>query len=52
MCVCLHRAITALLQLYSHVRVLEGLARRVQRESGGGFDGRVGEVQLQGFTFT
>lgn len=39
-------------QRYSHVRVLEGRARRVQREPGHGFDRRVGEVQLQGFTFT
>lgn len=33
------------------MRVLEGRAGRVEREPGGGFDWRVGKVQLQGFTF-
>lgn len=37
---------------HSHVRVLEGRPGRVQCESSHGFDGRIGKVQLQGFTFT
>lgn len=38
--------------LYSHVRVLERGRCRVEREPGGRLHRRVGEIQLQSFTFT
>lgn len=38
--------------LYSHVRVLERGRRWIEREPGGWFHWRVGEIQLQSFTFT
>lgn len=39
-------------EVYSHVRVLKWGASCIQRESSGGFDRRVGKVQLEGFAFT
>lgn len=38
--------------LYSHVWVLERKSGRVQRNSGSRFDRWIGEIQLEGFTFT
>lgn len=38
--------------LYSHVGVLERGSHWIEREPGGRFHWRVGEIQLQGFTFT